>query len=55
MSLLDTIKNKYQEHQEKVARLKYARGDKLAALAVEYMGGYNDQKKAAGTLDRRQT
>ncbi len=50
MSLLDNIKDKYQEHQEKTAELKDQRGDKLGVLQVTYMGGYGDQKKATGTL-----
>jgi hypothetical protein len=50
MSFLDNVKDKYQDHQEKVAEVKDARGDKLATLPVQYMGGYNDQKKATGSL-----
>jgi len=57
MSLFDNIKDKYQDHQEKVAELKDTRGDKLATLTVEYMGGYGEQKKASGSLTffQRQT
>lgn len=50
MSLFDNMKDKYQDHQQKVAEVKDARGDKLASLPVEYMGGYGEQKKATGTL-----
>lgn len=50
MGFLDNVKDKYQDHQEKVAEVKDARGDKLATLPVQYMGGYNDQKKATGSL-----
>lgn len=61
MSLLDKMKDasnkagksiqkSYQEHQEKVAELKDARGARLGALQVEYMGGYGDKRKAKGVL-----
>jgi hypothetical protein len=50
MGFLDNVKDKYQDHQEKIAELKDTRGDKLSSLSVEYMGGYNDQKKASGTI-----
>lgn len=41
----DSVKDKYQEHQEKVAELKDTRGDRLGTLQVEYMGGNGDQKR----------
>jgi len=50
MSLLDNIKDKVKDQQQKMAEVKDSRGKKLAALPVEYMGGYNNQKKATGTL-----
>ncbi len=50
MGFLDNVKDKYQDHQEKVAELKDTRGDKLGSLPVTYMGGYGEQKKASGSL-----
>jgi hypothetical protein len=32
----------YQEHQEKVAEVKDARGTRVGALSLEYMGGHGD-------------
>ena len=45
-----SIQKNYQEHQEKVAELKDARGTRLGAIQVEYMGGYGDKRKAKGVL-----
>lgn len=45
-----SIQKSYQEHQDKVAELKDARGARLGALQVEYMGGYSDKRKAKGVL-----
>lgn len=61
MSFLDKMKEagdkaskqvakSYQEHQEKVAEIKDARGGRIGALSVEYMGGYGDYRKAKGSL-----
>ncbi len=44
------VAKSYQEHQEKVAETKDARGTRLGHLSVEYMGGYADKRKAKGTL-----
>lgn len=45
-----TASKKYQEHQEKVSELKDARGAKIGALQLQYMGGYENKKKAIGIL-----
>lgn len=50
MGLFDKAKEVYKEQQEKAAELNEVRGKKLASQTVEYMGGYNDKKKAAGSL-----
>jgi hypothetical protein len=61
MSFLDKMKEagdkaskqvakSYQEHQEKVAEVKDARGGRIGALSVEYMGGYGDYRKAKGSV-----
>ena len=61
MSLFDKVKGagdkasksmakSYQEHQEKVAKVKDARGDKIEVLSLDYMGGYGDMKKVKGKL-----
>jgi hypothetical protein len=40
---LDNIRAKQQEHNEKIAELQEARGDKLQKLSpVDFMGGYKD-------------
>lgn len=39
-----------QEHKQQVANQKDARGDRLVALSLDYMGGYGDKKKAKGVL-----
>ena len=44
------VAKSYQEHQEKVAEVKDARGGRIGALSVEYMGGYGDKRKAKGVL-----
>jgi len=62
MSLFDKVKGagdkasksmakSYQEHQEKVAKVKDARGAKVDALSLEYMGGYGDKRKSKGNLN----
>lgn len=48
--MFDNFKDKVKEQQEKMAEVKDARGNKLASLQVEYMGGYEDKKKAKGSL-----
>jgi hypothetical protein len=50
MNLFDSMKDKVKEQQEKMAEVKDARGNKLASLTIEYMGGYGDKKKATGSL-----
>jgi hypothetical protein len=50
MNLFDSMKDKVKEQQEKMAETKDARGNKLASLTIEYMGGYGDKKKATGSL-----
>ena len=45
-----SIQKSYQEQQQKSAELKDIRGAKLDALAVEYMGGYGDGRKANGII-----
>ena len=45
-----SIQKSYQEQQQKSAELKDIRGAKLDALAVEYMGGYGDGRKANGSI-----
>lgn len=50
MSMFDSFKDKVKEQQEKIAEQKDNRGSKLAALSVQYMGGYSDKKKATGKL-----
>jgi hypothetical protein len=50
MNLFDSMKDKVKEQQEKMAEVKDARGNKLASLTIEYMGGYGDKKKANGSL-----
>lgn len=61
MSFLDKMKEagdkaskqvaeNYKEHQEKVAERNDARGNKIGFLSVEYMGGFDDKKKAPGIL-----
>lgn len=45
-----SIQKSYQEQQQKVAERKDARGARLRALSVEYMGGYGDKRKARGVL-----
>ena len=61
MSFLDKMKDisdkagksasdAYEKHKEKVAATKEARGNTLKALSLDYMGGYNDYKKAKGVL-----
>ncbi len=44
------IQKSYEEQQQKSAELKDARGARLTALPVEYMGGYGDSRKAKGIL-----
>lgn len=44
------VAKSYQEHQEKVAEIKDARGGRIGATSVEYMGGYGDYRKANGSL-----
>ncbi len=44
------VAKSYQEHQEKVAETKDARGGRIRALSVEYMGGFGDYRKAKGSL-----
>lgn len=50
MGLFDKAKEVYKQQQDKTAELKNTRGDKLATLSTEYMGGYNDKKKTTGNL-----
>lgn len=61
MSFLDKMKEagdkaskqvakSYQEHQEKVAEVKDARGNRIGALSADYMGGYGDYRKAKGSV-----
>lgn len=50
MGFIDNVKDKYKDHQAKAAEIKDQRGNKLGSVSVEYMGGYNEQKKANGTL-----
>lgn len=61
MSLFDKLKDAgdkagksaagaYEKHKEKVAATKEARGNILKAVSLDYMGGYNDYKKAKGIL-----
>lgn len=61
MSLFDKLKDvsdkasksaasAYESHKEKVAATKEARGNTLKAVSLDYMGGYNDYKKAKGIL-----
>lgn len=45
-----SLQKSYQEQQERAAELKGTRGSRLDTLAVEYMGGYGDKKKAKGIL-----
>lgn len=45
-----SVANSYKEHQEKVAETKELRGNRLEALTLQYMGGYDDKKKAQGIL-----
>ena len=45
-----SIQKSYQEQQQKAAERKDIRGAKLDALAVEYMGGYGDGRKANGII-----
>jgi hypothetical protein len=40
----------YKEHQAKVTKVKEARGDLLGSISLEYIGGYNDKRKAKGLL-----
>lgn len=40
----------YENHKEKIATTKEARGETLKSLSVEYMGGYDNYKKAKGIL-----
>lgn len=50
MSLLDSVKSKYKDHQDKSAELKDVRGEKLGIISGEFMGGYNQHKKSVGSL-----
>lgn len=40
----------YESHKEKVATTKEARGETLKSLSLDYMGGYDNYKKAKGIL-----
>ncbi len=46
----EAIAKANQERQQKNAIQKDARGDRLEAVALDYMGGYADHKKAKGIL-----
>lgn len=48
--LNNAVAKAQQEHNDKVAQLKEARGNKLKTLGLNYAGGYNDYRKAAGLL-----
>lgn len=50
MSLFDKAKDAYKKQQEKQAELKETRGDRLAVQMADYMGGYDDKRKATGVL-----
>lgn len=44
------VKGEYQKQQDKAAEMNELRGKKLAALSVEYLGGYAGHKKTSGLL-----
>lgn len=45
-----SIQKGYQDHQEKVAEVKDARGGRIGAISVEFMGGYGEYRKSKGSL-----
>lgn len=48
MSIMDGLKSAYDNNREKAAQLKGERGDKLAWIMIEYIGGLGDDKKQGG-------
>jgi len=50
MSLLDSVKGKYKEEQQKRAQVSEQRGKRLGHIKVQYIGGYDNKKRPDSDL-----